>query len=244
MLLDFIGGAVLIAVILIDLSTLIAALTGTQRARYVVTAIAGLWVGAAIAVASAGALATNYGSKVPLIGVLGFGPLVVFAGVALLSPTARSRMLAIPMPTLIGLNIARGLGVFFLLLAAADRLGGPFPQFAGWGDIITSLDAILLVAMLARGKATAGWIVAWNVFGALDLVVATTLALFSLNGTPFQLIHVGAGSDAILHLPWSLIPTVLVPVYLLTHGIMFGQLRQKVAVRDIGGDAAGMPSTA
>lgn len=244
MFLDFIGGAVLIAVMLIDLTTLIAALTETRRSRYMVTAIAGLWAGAAIAVASAGALATNYGSNVPLIGVLGLGPLVVIAGAALLSPTVRSRMLAIPMSTLIGLNVARLLGVFFLLLAAADRLGGPFPQFAGWGDTIVSLDAILLTVMVARGTATAGRIMAWNIFGALDLVVATTLAIFSLNGTPFQLIHAGAGSDAIQHLPWSLIPTVLVPIYLVTHGIIFGQLRARATVRRGEGERVAMRAAA
>jgi len=28
-------------------------------------------------------------------------------------------------------------------------------------------------------------------------------------------------------LPWSLIPTVLVPFYLITHGIVFAQLRAR-----------------
>ena len=46
----------------------------------------------------------------------------------------------------------------------------------------------------------------------------------SANGSPLQLIHAGAGSAAVQMLPWSLIPTVLVPFYLITHGIILSQL--------------------
>ena len=48
----------------------------------------------------------------------------------------------------------------------------------------------------------------------LDLVTAITLGIVSANGSPLQLIHTGAGSVAVQLLPWSLIPTVLVPLFL------------------------------
>src|SRR5262245_32727007 len=47
-------------------------------------------------------------------------------------------MLSVPMPLMIGLNIGRIFAVLFFLLAAEGRLSGPFPVFAGWGDIITA----------------------------------------------------------------------------------------------------------
>ena len=78
------------------------------------------------------------------------------------------------------------------------------------------------VSTAANGK-----IALWNAFGTLDLIAAVALGVVSANGSPLQLIHAGAGSAAVLLLPWSLIPTVLVPFYLITHGIVFAQLRAR-----------------
>jgi cytochrome bd-type quinol oxidase subunit 2 len=71
----------------------------------------------------------------------------------------------------------------------------------------------------------------WNWFGTLDLFAAVALGVTSANGSPLQLIHAGAGSEAIQSLPWSLVPTVLVPFYLIMHGIIFAQLRTRSAQR-------------
>jgi len=38
------------------------------------------------------------------------------------------------------------------------------------------------------------------------------------------LIHAGAGSEAIAHLPWSLVPLFLVPCFLIGHGIVYAQI--------------------
>ena len=61
--------------------------------------------------------------------------------------------------------------------------------------------------------------------GTLDLVVAVGLGITSAAGSPLQLIHAGVGSQAMQYLPLSLVPTVLVPFYLLTHAIVAAQLR-------------------
>jgi hypothetical protein len=132
------------------------------------------------------------------------------------------------MPVLVGLNAIRILGAFFLVLAATGRLGGPFPQSAGWGDIITGIFAIPLAWAAARGLPSRRLLGAWNAFGTLDLIVAVTLGTMSTNGSPLQIIHADAGSDAVNLLPWSLIPTVLVPFFLIVHGIIFAQLRAPV----------------
>ena len=44
-----------------------------------------------------------------------------------------------------------------------------------------------------------------------------------------QIFTGGPGSTAVQHMPWLLIPTVLVPFYLITHGIIFAQLRRASA---------------
>ena len=134
------------------------------------------------------------------------------------------------MEVMIGLNAMRVFGAFFLLLAAADRLSGPFPYFAGWGDVITGLAAIGLAMQVARGSANPTTILRWNVFGALDLITAVTLGTLSSQGFVGQVFDGDPGSTAVQHMPWLLIPTVLVPLYLIMHGIIFAQLRQRRAV--------------
>jgi len=114
----------------------------------------------------------------------------------------------------------------FLLLTAAGRLSGPFPWLAGFGDIITGVVAIFLAMQVARSAQRPTRAIArWNMFGILDLLVAVGLGITSAAGSPLQLIHAGAGSQAMQQLPFCLVPTVLVPFYLITHGIIAAQLR-------------------
>ena len=52
----------------------------------------------------------------------------------------------------------------------------------------------------------------------------TMNAFMSAAGSPLQVIHAGVGSQALQYLPYCLVPTVLVPFYLLTHAIVAAQL--------------------
>ena len=127
-----------------------------------------------MSLATAGAFAGALSRTFPLIGMMLVIPLVATAIAAAVSPNVRSALLELPQPLLIGLNASRVLGVFFLLLAANGRLGGPFPQSAGWGDIITGVVALPLAFMAARRPAPDA-IFWWNAFGLADLVAAVTL---------------------------------------------------------------------
>jgi hypothetical protein len=118
------------------------------------------------------------------------------------------------------LNIVRVFAVLFLMLAAEGRLTGPFPYSAAWGDIITGIVAVPVLWLLKGGNArytTA--IAAWNLFGAADLVLAIAFGITSAEGSPLQLFP-GPGSEAMQHAPWSFVPTVLVPIWLILHAII------------------------
>jgi hypothetical protein len=168
---------------------------------------------------------------VPVIGLLFAAPLLLAFACWRLFPGFRAALMAIPMPLLIGLNIARVLGVLFLFLAAAGRLSGPFPWSAGIGDILTGALAIPLAIAAARGtQGLETRIARWNAFGTLDLIAAVALGVGSAQGAPIQFIHAGVGSAAVQHLPYSLIPTVLVPFYLITHAVVAMQLRTRAAI--------------
>ena len=97
--------------------------------------------------------------------------------------------------------------------------------------MITGLLAIGVKGLASAGPtaASTGKIWLWNAFGTLDLVAAVFLGVTSANGSPLQLIHAGPGSAAVTLLPWALIPAVLVPFYLITHGMIFAQLRALAA---------------
>jgi hypothetical protein len=152
-------------------------------------------------------------------------PLIVAAIAALSSAKVRETLMALPVPLLVGLNIMRIVGAFFLLLAAQGRLSGPFPQSAGWGDVIVGITAVPLTLAVARDiTGHRGALLAWNVFGALDLIAALALGILSAPGSPLQLFGGTIGSAAVTVLPWSNIPALLVPFYLITHGLIFAHL--------------------
>ena len=228
-MLDMLGHITGSATIFVDVVAIVSIAPMTFRQRLVAAGVAGAWVGLATALAAAGALAYSPDQPVPVIGGLFAAPLLAATALWLGSKNFRSAMLAIPTELLIGLNAMRMLGVLFLALAAVGRLSGPFPYSAGIGDIVTGLIAIPLALRVARGEPAS--IAAWNAFGALDLFAAVGLGLTSGQGGPLQLLHVGVGSEAMQSLPFSLIPTVLVPFYLITHAVVAAQLMARRKTR-------------
>jgi hypothetical protein len=227
-MLDFIG-AIGVGVFA---ATALAVFTGTMQtglgARLVLAAVVGIWIGLAGALAGAGAFDDAGRRPVPLVAVFVVTPLLVVALLAWLSPAARKAMLSVPMPLLVGLNAFRFLGGLFLLLAAAGRLGGPFPYSAGWGDIAAAALALPAAYIAARPPAGRDWFIGLaTLIGALDLIAAVGLATITTPGSPLQIIPETVGPRAMVFLPWTLIPTVLVPYMLIAHGIVFAQLRKR-----------------
>ena len=224
-MLDQIRTITLIAAIVFNFGAIATAMPASRATRLVFLAVAGLWSGFAFTVAQSGVLLGTSAGRVPPIGIVVAVPLVAAALAAALSPAFRRTALALPTELLIGLNAYRVLGVFMLLLGVEGRVAGPFPYSAGLGDMIAGVLAVPVAIVLWRG-ATRFVPLAWNSFGALDLVLALALGMTTAPG-PLQIFGAGsAGPFPMLTLPWSLIPTVLVPFYLILHAIIFVQLRQ------------------
>jgi len=179
----------------------------------------GAWISVVVALAGSGAV-TRSPFVLPVLFVLPF----VAAGLAASSAVLRAAMLAIPAPLIIALNAMRVLGVFMILAAVTGQMSGPFPYFAGIGDVITALFALPVARLAARNPSNLR-VLQWNIFGALDLIVAVSLGVTSVSGSPLQLIHAGVGSTAMTTLPWALIPLVLVPTYLIGHSLVFAHVR-------------------
>jgi hypothetical protein len=237
-MIDFIGTVAVTTAVIAVISLLTGALPVRQGSRVALLLLAGVWIGTVAALAAAGEFNDVGRRPFPLVGVAFATPLLLVAAAAISSPTVRSALLGLPTSLLVALNSARIFGFLFLVLAAAGRLGGPFPYSAGWGDIIAGAFAIPVAVLAARSVADhARSILAWNVFGALDLVVAVGLGVTSTVGSPLQLFGGEIGSSAMPFLPWIIIPTVLVPIFLIVHAVIFAQLRLQVGVRATGARA-------
>jgi hypothetical protein len=220
-MLDFLGTIVTAALMTFIVNALVTYLDIGRAAKLGIAGVAGLWIGLAAAAGASGWLAIS--RPYPVIGIFVVAPLLT-AAIAAASPAARAALLALPTKLLIGLNIGRVFAVLFLLLAVQDRLAGPFPHAAGWGDIITGIVAVPLLFVAVERNASA--IAAWNYFGAADLVLAIFLGITSSDGAALQLFFYPPGSQAMQQLPWSFVPTVLVPFYLIMHATVWAQLRR------------------
>jgi hypothetical protein len=224
-MLDFIGTIVTAALMVLVVNALIVFMDVSRGAKVTLAGIAGAWIGLCAAVAAAGMLAIT--KPFPVIGIF-VGPPLAAAAIATAWPAARRAMLSVPMPLMIGLNIGRVFAVLFLLLAAEGRLAGPFPHSAAWGDIITGVVAVPLLWLTTEtGAKHTIAVAAWNLFGAADLVAAIAFGVTSAAGSPLQIFHAGPGSEAMQYLPWAFVPTVLVPLWLVLHAVIWVQLRRQ-----------------
>jgi hypothetical protein len=214
-------------------ATVVGVLIGLPPVRAVIRlaacAAAGAWLWIVVTVAALGGLAPGVLGPVPA-NLLSFGGLLgLLFGGWFLVPQLRSALFSVPLPALVGLNVGRLGGLFFLLLYADGRLSAPFAPAAGVGDMVTGAVAIPLAAMLMLGfEMRRTWLRIWNAFGALDLVVAVSLGLLSAPGTPFRVFADGPSTQAMTTLPWVFIPAMLVPIFLLVHFAIATRLRTAV----------------
>jgi hypothetical protein len=196
------------------------------RTKLAAFAAAAVWGGIIVAIAVLGGFAPGATGPVPAPVIAFVALLALLFGSYFLLPRFRSALLSVPLPALVGVNIARLGGVFFLLLAAGGRLSAPFAPVAGGGDILIGALAIPLTVMAAAGdEHPSPWFSLWNALGALDLLVAVSLGALSAPGTPFRVFTEEPGTVAMTTLPWIMVPAVLVPLYLLIHLTIAAKLR-------------------
>jgi len=128
------------------------------------------------------------------------------------------------------LHVARiGFGVLFLFELAAGRLPAVFAERGGYGDIIAG--ALAIVAAVAAGSRHGArrqadsrrrraiiWV--FSIFGLLDILVvfATAQVEGLVHQNPLIL-------GAIGRLPYSLLPSVVVPLVIVSHMLVMQRLR-------------------
>jgi len=89
-------------------------------------------------------------------------------------------------------------------------------------DIVTGITALVVAVLIAKGNATRGLVLAWNVMGTVLLFAIMAIAIsstptFAAYG-PHQL------NTWVAHFPYVWLPSVLVPSALLGHVLVFRRL--------------------
>ena len=168
-------------------------------------------------------------TAIGLTGVLStmrFGPQLVALALTILAVYVSSRVTpvresvdALPLQALVGIHATRFIGIVFLLLGERSEISPLFAQRAGWGDITTAAIAVVLLLIGLATTVPRGALLAWNVFGMLDLIVAVGTATFVVVRGDVP------GMEPLLRLPLILVPIFAVPLLFATHVAIFRRLR-------------------
>jgi hypothetical protein len=157
------------------------------------------------------------------------------------SETTKRIIAAVPQQWLVSVQLYRALGVIFLILYAAGNLPGQFAWPAGVGDIVIGLSAPFVGLAYARAPhKAAGLVVAWNVLGILDLVVAVGTA-FMTAPSRFVTLDFQPTSDLMTILPMVLIPVYLVPLSIVLHLASLTKLGRETSASQSRGRVADVP---
>jgi hypothetical protein len=162
----------------------------------------------------------NQGNRIgAAVGIAAAVPLVAFAIWFAASESFRKFVLGLNARTLTIAQSGRIIGVTFVILEARRVLPAIFAWPAGYGDIFIGATAAF-VAWKLYGPSHKGSFIFWQALGILDLVTAvglgTTAGLIQPHSVPMA---------PMTQLPLSLIPSFLVPLYLIFHVICIAQAR-------------------
>ena len=138
-------------------------------------------------------------------------------------PRLRTQARVQALRPLLTLHSFRFIGLAFLVPGVVGPdLPAAFARPAAYGDLVASLLALSTLAIL---RTRLGVFVAWvfNVWGTADLLYAFYQGILGVGVQPGQ---------------WGatyFIPTVVVPLLLITHGLMFAVLMRPDATPQVGG---------
>ncbi len=185
-----------------------------------------LWFASIVAMAVTGVFSYSAGQR-PVAILLAFSlPGILFLVAYRLLPAFRQWVLALDRRRLILLHSWRMIGMGFIFLYFQDRLPALFAFPAGLGDAMTAVGAVIIGIALYEGNraVTRRRIFLWNSFGLLDFFVAVSLGVLTRTG---EVLYTAGqpSSDIMGSFPQAVVPGFFVPFYIITHLIIFLQLR-------------------
>jgi hypothetical protein len=184
-----------------------------------------LWMAVAWSGAINGVFRT--GTRLPMLPLAIFLPVIIGAPPLLLSKRVGQVLDSMPASWLIALQLYRVFGIWALAAWLHGVLPGVFALPAGIGDLLTGLFALPAAIAVATGTGQGrGAAIIWNIFGLADFAVAVTLGAITSPG-PFQLIVPDVSSIGAGAYPGVLTPAFVVPSSILLHLLSLRQLRRR-----------------
>ena len=202
---------------------------GRSSVRSVVIAALALWFGLVFFLGAQGAFVTNPGSP-PLPIFLGLAiPLSLFLAAYFGSSPFRDFILGADLRFVAAMQAWRWAGGQFFWLYAWSVLPGLFAFPAGFGDMAIGFSAPWIVLGLARNPlfAASRRFVIWNILGIVDFVVAVSMGILCsgfIHGITGLIGNITTAPMA--RLPLVLIPTYMVPLFIMLHFTALFQGRQ------------------
>jgi hypothetical protein len=184
----------------------------------IVAIILGLWFVVALAVGASG---LYYAVPTPVVGATNALLVTLTLLAVFLIPRLRAWVSKVPLQWLVLYHVVRFVGIAFLVFEARGLIPAEFALTAGWGDIAVAVTALIVAfRALPIANRTHWWVVLlWNVFGLLDILIVLRKGIALGLADPAQMVWITA-------FPWSLIPTFIVPLVLVTHILIFVRLRE------------------
>lgn len=184
----------------------------------------GVWLAAAIAVGASAGTVDALGDPPIRLAAFVLLPIGVALGAYAASASFRAFTARLGLAWIVGAHAWRLVGLGFVAAWMYGAMPAGFALPAGFGDAAVAVGALALVPRLRRGAVPRRTLLAWNLFGFVDLIVAIVLGVLYSDG-PFGALATATATTApMVTFPVSLIPTFLVPLFLLLHGLVFVRL--------------------
>jgi hypothetical protein len=194
-----------------------------ETARRITILVVIAWFLAACAAGAMGIV--NEPGRPPLVLASFFVvPILGFVLAYAASPSFRAFTDTIPLGLLVGSHLWRFVGIGFVIGWLTGALPAGFGIPEGFGDIIAAAGALALLPGIRRGTVSRGWLLAWNLFGFLDLLSAITVGLLFSESAVGVLHTATSTTRPLVTFPVSLIPTFFVPLFLLVHALIFRRI--------------------
>lgn len=126
----------------------------------------------------------------------------------------REWVMHLPIEALIAVHLTRFVGVYFLWLHTRGQLPASFAIPAGWGDIAAAATAGILL-LVRNVEAKRGWLLLWNTLALADILMVLSSGIRISSADRFAVM------DQLTQLPLSFLPTLIVPLILATHVLIY-----------------------